>query len=325
MRKLLAIALMLTTIGCSDTETTESEESTIPVDGKADRFDKLPGLVELQEHSLEDLFEHPDTSRFEASGVAVSDGRVFIVFDNLRRFVSLDLSFEDPIWLGDSRGYGLDDDPRVEDTDDFAGFEGIAVNPETRVVSLAVEAMETIENNDLPVVIHWTEQESTIEWLEYEVEALNKGIEGLAYLQIEDQMWMAALCETGKCDGRTRGRLILRDEAGELSTADLPKGLDFVDFSGLAIDGNRVAAISQESSAIWVGEAFINDEGEIDFETEGVYTFPKQRDGDTDFCTVEGVAWLSPTTLVTVSDLEKDGQANRCENHAEELHVFELP
>jgi len=34
---------------------------------------------------------------------------------------------------------------------------------------------------------------------------------------------------------------------------------------------------------------------------------------------------LDDETLVAVSDLEKEGQPNRCENHAERIHYFDVP
>ena len=313
-------------VGCADSTPPRSVASAGDVDGKADRFDKdRPELELLYEERLEDLLEHPDTSRFEASGVAVLGDRLVVVFDNLRRFVTFDADLGDAQWFGDPRGYGLDDDDRVEDPDDFAGFEGVAVDLDTGRLSLAVEAMETKDGDHLPVVVHWNSEGSEIEWLDYEVEDLNKGVEGLGYLEVEGRRWLAALCETGKCDDRDRGRLILRDEEGALSHVDLPKGLDFEDFSGLAIREDRLAVVSQETSRVWIGWALMDEDGELDLVTDEVYDLPRQRDGDVDFCTVEGLDWFDSETLVAVSDLEKGGQAKRCENHAERIHFFDVP
>lgn len=326
MRHSLTFFTLLLAVGCAETTTPPvAGDHPVALDGKADRFDDAPELELLFEVDLEDILDHPDTSRFEASGVAVADDRVLIVFDNLRRFASLDWSLSEMQWLGDARGYGLDDDPRVRDADDFAGFEGIAVDPQTGRVSLGIEAMKTTDGEVLPVVVHYDARTSVIEWLDYEVDALNAGVEGLGYLEVDGERWLAALCETGKCDGRSRGRLILRDDHDTISTVDLPRGLDFADFSALAIDGDRLAVASQESSRVWVGRASFGPDGDLRLETEGVYPFPRQRDGDVDYCNVEGLSWVDETTLIAVSDLEKDGQKSRCRNHAEQLHLFGLP
>ncbi len=318
---LLAAAACSPVVESDDISPTANEYT----DGKADRFDDAPELELLDEMELEDVLDHPDTARFEASGVAVRDDRILIVFDNLRRFASVDMDLGDAQWLGDDDGYGIEEDDRVEDSRDFLGFEGITVDPWSGRVSLAIEAIEDRDDDLYPVIVHWGDGPTEIEWLDHELESANSGVEGLTHLEVDGVRWLAALCESGKCDGRDRGRILLRDAAGELSRVDLPKGLNFGDFSGLAARGDRLAVTSQESSRIWIGRAYFDEDGALDLETEGVFNFPRQRDGDVDFCTVEGVDWLSDDVLVAVSDLVKDGQKRRCRNHDERIHFFSIP
>ena len=321
---IVALALVSACAAESAPTPDAGEPSNAETGGKADRFDDFREATLLSETHLEDILEHPDTARFEASGVAVRGDRILIVFDNLRRFASIDAqTLADARWLGDN-DYGVEDDSLVEDSDDFAGFEGIAVEPDSQRVALAIEGMRTEGDDIWPGIVHWDEESSEFEWLAWDLEAVNKGIEGLGFVDIDGERFLAALCESGKCDDRSRGRLLLRGADGDLTRVDLPKGLDFEDFSGLAIRGQRIAVVSQESSMLWIGSVFRDADGELDTETEDLLRLPRQRDGDVDFCTVEGIDWLDDTTLVAVSDLEKRGQPGRCEDHAERIHFLSI-
>ena len=39
-----------------------------------------------------------------------------------------------------------------------------------------------------------------------------------------------------------------------IDTVKLPSAVDFIDYSGLDIDGTNIAVVSQEESKLWLGE-----------------------------------------------------------------------
>ena len=51
-----------------------------------------------------------------------------------------------------------------------------------------------------------------------------------------------------------------------------------------------------------------------------VYRFPDKSYGN-----VEGIAWLSPDTLVAVSDQKTKAQRARCAEKDQSIHVFRIP
>ena len=56
------------------------------------------------------------------------------------------------------------------------------------------------------------------------------------------------------------------------------------------------------------------------------YTFPTNARGQTIYCNVEGVAWLSERQVVVVSDRAKpDEQSKKCRHKDQSIHVFNLP
>jgi hypothetical protein len=109
-----------------------------------------------------------------------------------------------------------------------------------------------------------------------------------------------------------------------VATVRLPATLGFEDFSSLAVAGDRLAVLSQASSALWVGRIRPSS-----WEVAGdgaVWTFPPGPGGRTMYCNVEGVSWLSADTVVVVSDRAKrDGQDERCRAKDQSIHVFTIP
>src|SRR4029450_4141683 len=88
-----------------------------------------------------------------------------------------------------------------------------------------------------------------------------------------------------------------------VATIRLPATLDFEDYSSLAVAGDRLAVVSQASSALWVGRI-----GPSSWEVAGqgtVWAFPTDPEGRAVYCNVEGVSWLSADTVVVVSDRAK--------------------
>jgi hypothetical protein len=109
------------------------------------------------------------------------------------------------------------------------------------------------------------------------------------------------------------------------ATIRLPAGLPFEDFSSLAVAGDRLAVLSQASSALWVGRLHPSSWEAAD--DGAVWGFPADPDGRTVYCNVEGVSWLSDDRVVVVSDRAKrDGrQDRRCRAKDQSIHVFTIP
>ena len=89
------------------------------------------------------------------------------------------------------------------------------------------------------------------------------------------------------------------------------------------MSGERVAVVSQESSALWVGRLSPSTWEVVD---DGVvYLFPRTRHGQIRYGTVEGVSWLDEQTLAVVSDRAKPGQPRRMRATDQSVHIVALP
>jgi hypothetical protein len=103
----------------------------------------------------------------------------------------------------------------------------------------------------------------------------------------------------------------------------LPRGVDFEDYSAVALRGDRIAVVSQMTSRLWIGRLrrdtwTIAGRGRI-------YDFPRTKKGNLRYCTVEGLCWLSDSTFVAVSDRVKRYHDNRCHDTDQSIHIFALP
>lgn len=75
----------------------------------------------------------------------------------------------------------------------------------------------------------------------------------------------------------------------------------------MSVDDDRVAIVSQVNSMLWVGNL---DEADWTWCNEGqLYEFPRSNDGAIQYGNIEGVGWISPTSVVTVSDRRKKESA----------------
>jgi hypothetical protein len=172
-------------------------------------------------------------------------------------------------------------------------------------------------------------------WLDFPLEGANKGLEGLTFLRRQDQAYLLGLCEGNRCkdgeEGRRPGggRIQVFERGGgdweRAATIRLPASLPFTDFSSLAMAGERLAVVSQESSALWAGRLH-PDSWEVDGQG-AVYEFPTDPRGRTLYCNVEGVSWMSADQVVVVSDRAKRGgrQDERCRAKDQSIHVFTIP
>jgi hypothetical protein len=98
----------------------------------------------------------------------------------------------------------------------------------------------------------------------------------------------------------------------------------FEDFSSLAGAGDRLAVLSQASAALWVGRVHPSSWGVAG--PGAVWSFPPDPEGRTVYCNAEGVSWLSPDTVVVVSDRAKRNvQDDHCRAKDQSIHVFVIP
>jgi hypothetical protein len=99
----------------------------------------------------------------------------------------------------------------------------------------------------------------------------------------------------------------------------LPKSLPFEDYSGIAVRGNRIAVVSQVSSALWTATLAPST---WDITGEGTtLAFPRNERGQIIYGTIEGVPWISPDRLVVVSDKVKPAQPKRCRAKDQSIHI----
>ena len=174
------------------------------------------------------------------------------------------------------------------------------------------------------------------DWLDFPLADANKGLEGLTCLRRNGRTWLLAMCEGNRCRGGPAGRrpgggrIQVFTEEGprggwvHTGTIKLPRTLEFEDYSGISAAGDRLAVVSQASSALWVGR--LKEDG-TDLVDEGtVFRFPTDSRGRSVYRTVEGVSWLGDDRVVVVSDKVKPGSGERSGRAKDQsIHIFTIP
>jgi len=288
---------------------------------------KLREAVSLElcrEAKVWELLGEDATERFEASGVVAVDEKLYVIFDNRSE-------------IGCFGGTLLPEDEQNhligQEYDRDTGYEDIAHEPSTGRFFILIESLPH-KDGFLAMVREYDSSFAYIAsaWLEFPLDGPNKGLEGLACIRRAGRNHLLGLCEGNRCkDGDASrepggGRIQVFASNGNrwerVDTIRLPATLPFKDYSGIALAGERLCVVSQESSALWVGRLApsqwrVADEG-------AVYRFPRD-DGHTVYGNVEGVSWLSDTHVVVVSDKAKPDQKRRCREKDQSIHVFALP
>lgn len=279
----------------------------------------------MRERKLEDLLDPPRPGAvFEASGVVANGPHCFVAFDNVRRVARiashLRPGWRDHEWVG-ARRQG-------------EGYEAVTYDRCARRFYLMIEAQKhpdgtfrgTIEEYD----DRWRFRRQR--WVDVAFEKRNTGFEGLASAERRGRCYVLALCEGSNCRGRRkqrkrgRGRIHVLEPRGRMwrsiARIKLPRHVKFKDFAGLALRGNRLAVVSQESSRLWIGSLH---PGQWSIRGRGrIYDFPRTKKDKKLYYTVEGISWLSPTTLVAVSDLRKKKHPHRSTRTDQSIHVFRV-
>ena len=286
---------------------------------------KTPVLRLVRERKLADLLEPARKGAvFEASGVIAVGTQCFVALDNIRRVARIGAHLrpdsDDHAWVGRAR--------------EGEGYEAITYSRAQRRFYLMIEAQKHPDGTFKGVVeeydAHW--RYKARRWVDFPLEKRNTGFEGLASLEWRGQHYLLALCEGNKCrDSHTKrkrgqGRIHVLEPRGQswkpVARIKLPKNVNFKDYAGMSLSGDRIVVVSQESSRVWVGRL---RRGRWTVAGKGrVYDLPRTKKGKKRYFTVEGISWLSSRTLVAVSDKTKKRHPNRGVKTEQSIHIFSI-
>jgi hypothetical protein len=280
----------------------------------------------IRERRLTELLTLPgEHGVLEASGVFARGRDCLVIFDNYRRVACVDRSLSTASvrnrWVGRARA--------------GEGYEDIAYSPHTKRYYLLVEAEKHSDGTYKAVIDELDEAFAYTErrWVDIEFEKRNTGLEGLAAVRWRSENYLLALCEGNRCRGGKKGRKpgggrlhVLQKKGAwwsSLASIKLPRRLRFEDYAAVALRGDRIAVVSQQTARLWVGTLRPGDWAIVGAGRQ--YDFPRTKRGKRQYCTVEGVSWISDDTLVMVSDKSKSYQPGRCNRKEQSIHIFQLP
>jgi hypothetical protein len=279
-----------------------------------------PGTLTLvAERKFSKLLPGPDIEHYEASGLVASAGTLYVVSDNLEMVVAVDPSLEQA-----RLGPGLAVPSQ---------YEGITATDDGRFYVIAESLGEDDKRASIVALDADTERLSQA-FTGTAFTHANEGFEGIAWVRVAGHEYLLALCETNGCNdqhaGPGAGRIELLSLADGLWTTEavleLPPEVAFLSYSDLALRANGdgtygAAVVSRRSSTLWLGTLTTSP-----FALTGpnaFYAFPRNADGEVQYCTVEGVTFVAADTLGFVSD-KSNGDAP-CNAKDESIHIFEVP
>ena len=287
---------------------------------------RMQQLELVREAKVFDVLEGSLDPRLEASGVLAKDGLFYVIFDNLPHVACIgpDLSraCRDNHMIMQERGHRR-------------GFEDIAYDSSSARFFVLIESLPRGRAKFMAAVQEYDANFRYVDsaWLDFPLDRPNKGLEGLTCIHREGQTYLLGLCEGNRCKGGAEGRIpgggrihVFQrgrrswDRVGKIR---LPETVRFVDYSGVAVTGDRIAVISQVSSALWVGN-FAPSGWQITSAGTS-YALPRAPDGSIVYGTVEGVSWIAPDQVVMVSDKAKPEQDRRCRAKDQSIHIFRIP
>jgi hypothetical protein len=285
-----------------------------------------PALNLISEAKIGDLIASDHSrGRWEASGVLVKDGSFFVVFDDRTEIGR----FSNDLQPAKTNGlFGI--------AHGEFGYEGITYNSAKQRFYLLVEARKHARGCYQALVVEYDDDFRYLKErrVDFTFKSENKGFEAVAHVRRNGRDYLLALCEGNKCKCGSKGRTPgggrvqvfekKRRRWAYSGTIALPTTLPFVDYSGMSIDNRRVAIVSQVNSMLWVGEF---DEAGWKWRDAGqLYEFPRAGDGAIRYGNIEGVAWISPTRIVVVSDRRKkrDQPDKRLSDKDQAIHIFDI-
>jgi hypothetical protein len=281
----------------------------------------------VRERKIRDLLLCDNkTRRWEASGVLVKDGKLFVVFDDRTEIARIcdDLEPNDANEL-------------LGSADGVSGYEGITFNDASERYYLLVEARRHASGYYHALIV---EYDCDFRYLkdrpvDFAFKSDNKGFEAVAHVRRDGHDFILALCEGNKCKCGKKGR---KPGGGRIQvfekkrkcwqharTIALPTSVEFADYSGMSVDHGRVAVVSQVNSQLWVGRFHEADWAWRD--AGQLYEFPRFDNGDIQYGNIEGVGWVTPTRIVAVSDRRKKSSQpdKKLADKDQSVHLFDLP
>jgi hypothetical protein len=268
-----------------------------------------------------------DDDTIDASGICIMNDDFYVIFEDsahIARF-GTSLTADDPA------------NALYRYPDDDIGREDITYDTELRRFLVITEAVREADGTFKPKVTAYDHQLRFISEsrLEFALEGKHKGMEGLECVHRQGQPYLLGLCEGNHCRGGRRGRhpgggriQIFRREKGSWDHEDtikLPEGLPFENYSSLSINGNKMAVVSSDASALWLGE-LLEDQWAVSGEGM-LYRFPLTKKSNVAYCAIDGIAWLDDETFAAVSDRCRStfGFQKRCRKKDQSIHIFKLP
>lgn len=287
----------------------------------------IPTLKLVHERKISELMpKRAAAKRWEASGILVKHGSFFVVFDDRTAIARI----SDDLRPDAKNGlFGM--------AHEVCGYEGITYNAAQRRYYLLVEAREHVDGVYKAQIVEYDDkfayrQERSLDFI---FKSDNKGFEAVAYVRRNGQDFVLALCEGNNCKcgkkGRQPGggRIQLFEQRKKswrhMRTIEMPPSVPFVDYSGMSIDKGRVAVVSQVNSMLWVGKF---DAAKWSWRDAGqLYDFPRSDNGSIRYGNIEGVAWITTTRIVAVSDRRKrsDQPDKSLSKKDQSIHIFDIP
>jgi hypothetical protein len=285
------------------------------------------------EAKLVDLVGDAAGRRLEASGVLTKGDAFYVVFDNLPHIVRLGRG----LVAGAPENHVFTQERREAD-----GFEDIAHDPGSDRFFTLIEGLQARPGSYRAKVHQYDGSLRYLrsDWLDFPLPDVNKGLEGLTCLRRNGRTCLLAVCEGNRCQSGSAGRrpgggrIQVFTEAGprggwaHTGTIRLPRALEFEDYSSISVAGDRLAVVSQASSALWIGRLRREGQELVDeiVDDGTVFRFPTDARGPTVYRTVEGVSWLGDDRVVVVSDKVKPGSGERSGRAKDQsIHIFAIP
>jgi hypothetical protein len=293
---------------------------------------KLPQLELVKEAKLTEILGASAGTRLEASGVLATGDALYVIFDNSPYIARIGAALSPQAGANSLIEQSL----IKQEERHSAGYEDIAYDPSADRYFTLIEALPRGRGTFMAKVQEYDAgfSPTASRWLDFPLDRPNKGLEGLTCIHREGHPYLLGLCEGNRCAAGAAGRVPGGGRIqvfGEgtrrwdhVGTIRLPEAVRFEDYSSITVHGDRIALLSQATSALWVGTLAPSS---LDVAEEGTtYGFPRDDDGKIIYCTVEGVSWAAPDRVVVVSDrAKKETQHKRCRAKDQSIHIFQLP
>jgi hypothetical protein len=264
--------------------------------------------------------------RLEASGVLAKDGLFYVIFDNLPHIAC----------IGPELARAASDNHMImQERGHREGFEDITYDPWSGRFYVLIESLRSGRGAYMAAVQEYDARFRYIgsAWLDFPLDRPNKGLEGLTCVHRDGRTYLLGLCEGNRCKGGPEGRVpgggriqvFLRGRRNwdRVDKIRLPETVLFEDYSGIAVSGDRIAVISQVSSALWLGH--LAPDGWQVTGAGTTYALPRDADRNIVYGTAEGLSWIAPDQVVMCSDKAKPDQDHRCRAKDQSIHVFRIP